>query len=1675
MKFTRFIASVCIGLACVSAATADDTEVFFGQASENQNKNPNILFILDTSGSMSWDGASGESRMTELKAAMTELLEESSDFNVGMMAFQGGQNIQDGGAVVRYPVGYLEDESDGLCGGRPCGDEVVVSRPASGADDGFQNDDTNAVTLATTTLTMADIEGSNAEDDEPSGPRITGTVIASSEVAEARNSEDKERYNEINQSETRWFFWDKDNFNKVPVLYGYRFEGLDIPKNAQVINARITFTRTERKKQSGDVAGYLTAEATGEPEPYPDGGDNGYDWLADRNSSANRVSSVVAWDDIPKDNKDADADKITSPDIGEVLTELVGLVSWQRGQSASILISPADTYNPSTKDDRIFFGTGHSNTDNHPVLEYTYVETVDPNEKTQIAYADAHVDEIEETATGEIRRNTGNLVSNLFHVPGDFAARKLGLRFDNIEVPVGATLKSAELILHSANDSQKDDTADDWSVVDGSAIVSTDDKDTDTPAEEQPSDTAEVDDTEEQVIPIAFNLNVELDNTPDNFNGTPLRDRTYSSAFVAWEDIDNSEASELYSPNIAEIVSELTEADDWVSGRSIALLISATEGYQNNETNTRRILSSIASGDLRPRLRLVYAIEDDEETKLNTRTTALRFPSITVPPGTVIDSAEIVFHSAANNEDEARLVISAELTGDSEALTSEMNNIGNRSRTQAREVWEAEPWANAGVQYSTPDISRVIQEVTDQSSWCSGNTLTLFVDGVGLREAIAYEQNASQAPALKITYALDTVPSDGYCVNGAAEPVTATLVRDSLLEEINSLNPTGGTPIVSALYEGAQYFSGGEVNYGKHRGNPVATQPDYRVSHPKSYINGRSVLPGGCTYANLDAPECAGEFIEAAGGTPTYVSPIQNECQANIVVLLSDGEPTQNTAIPKVESLIGSSCALDSEAAQCGPELASWLNNTDLNASLPGIQNLVLHTVGFNVDAAAGQYLESLAINGGGEAFVADNTEDLLNVFRSIFETTETNATTFVAPALTLDKNNRTKHREDIYFGLFYPNIKARWPGNLKRYSLAGDDNSTAITGVNGEIALDETTGQFKTTARSYWSSGVDGGDVSSGGAAEMLSQNNQSYGTRSVYTYNGSDRSIVSSANRIYVGNASLDKAWFDLPGNRVNDSAYFSSLIEWTAGRDVFDADKDGNTDEGRPSMGDPLHSQPVLINYPGDQSVVFMATNQGYLHAIDSATGRELWSFIPQELLKNLRYYYDNVDSSRRPYGLDGDLTLWIDDVNNNGQADNNEQAILYIGMRRGGNRYYAIDVSNRLRPEYLWNIEGGKNVVDTDPTTADGDYVELGQTWSRIHKTKVMNGERAVDAIIFAGGYDTNQDAPQYESHTADSVLRRVDGVGRSLFIADARTGKLLWKPEESTSSNYSSLQYSIPSDPRVIDINHDGYADMVYVGDMGGQLWRFDIQNDSADDSSLSERTTGGVIAELADDTIAGSRRFFSAPDVALISEEGKQKLAISIGSGWRAHPLNEHVDDRFFTIKSTHVYGPPVDSFGKIVYPTIRYGISNFNNVTNDVNPDPESVSKGWYLDLPDAGEKVLAGAITANNRVVFTSYRPNSTAEPCDAVLGASRLYSVSVFDGRPMRNEGGGSQASSDPGDRQSELDFKGIPPSPTILFNDSGAATVMMGTEELEQVDIGELRRKTFWQEHADASSD
>jgi type IV pilus assembly protein PilY1 len=484
-------------------------------------------------------------------------------------------------------------------------------------------------------------------------------------------------------------------------------------------------------------------------------------------------------------------------------------------------------------------------------------------------------------------------------------------------------------------------------------------------------------------------------------------------------------------------------------------------------------------------------------------------------------------------------------------------------------------------------------------------------------------------------------------------------------------------------------------------------------------------------------------------------------------------------------------------------------------------------------------------------------------------------------------------------------------------------------------------------------------------------------------------------------------------------------NEVIRWMRGEDITDVDNDPATTV-RNAMGDPLHSRPAAVVYGGTPSdpdaVIFAATNDGYLHAVDARTGRELWAYVPKELLPNMARLYEDPEMAYKLYGIDGDIVPVVRDVDRDGTIEplDGDFVIIMFGMRRGGNTYRALNVTDKDNPVLLW-----ERVLD-----------EGGQSWSAPVVTRLdIPGtvQNALDAVVvLGGGYDSVHDTPAFNSNA--------DGAGAGIHVLDLISGDTIWRAGHSSTTadlRLDNLTRSIPTRIKVIDINGDSYADRMYAADLGGQLWRFDITNGQGPASLVA----GGVIARFGGEGMgnpgpADTRRFYNSPDVAMFNDvrQNRRFISVSIGSGYRAHPLDLSATNRFYSLRDPYVFNPLTQAQYDNFTPFTEADLVEISGQTGVTVTEDDA---GWMLTLPD-NEMVLADSATFNDELFFVSFSPDSDgAAACDVGQGTNYLYRVSIFNGDPIMDDLGNIPVGTEDEARKETLAQGGIAPTPQFLF--------------------------------------
>ena len=139
---------------------------------------------------------------------------------------------------------------------------------------------------------------------------------------------------------------------------------------------------------------------------------------------------------------------------------------------------------------------------------------------------------------------------------------------------------------------------------------------------------------------------------------------------------------------------------------------------------------------------------------------AVRFQGVDVPRGATIVGASVAFEAAEANSGSLTAQIFGELSGDAAAFSTLANNISSRPRTTASVNWSPGNWTTVDSQYATADIASIVQEITNRSDWCGGNSLVLMMKrsgtGSNKRTAYSYDGDPNQAATLRIQFDGDT-------------------------------------------------------------------------------------------------------------------------------------------------------------------------------------------------------------------------------------------------------------------------------------------------------------------------------------------------------------------------------------------------------------------------------------------------------------------------------------------------------------------------------------------------------------------------------------------------------------------------------------------------------------------------------------------------------------------------------------------------------------------------------------------------------------------------------------------------------------------------------------------------------------------------------------------------------
>ena len=261
-------------------------------------------------------------------------------------------------------------------------------------------------------------------------------------------------------------------------------------------------------------------------------------------------------------------------------------------------------------------------------------------------------------------------------------------------------------------------------------------------------------------------------------------------------------------------------------------------------------------------------LNEDHDTSggysTGTQKVGLRFTGITIPQGAIITTAYLTFRAVAadppmTNTQTTNVTIRGHLTANSTTFTSTNSNISNRTLSSAIVTWSSIPSWTTGVDYNSPSIVQIVQEIIDQGSWVSGNSLSIIITGTGHRSAASYDGSTSNSPKLTITY---VVPTTYYSKGSLAvnTPSNWNTARDGsgtnatsfgteniwVIQNSHAMTLSGSSSWDVGAFGTIEIESGGSWS---NSSSGTVTVGTLQVDNDGSYIHGTSnSLPGSSKF-----------------------------------------------------------------------------------------------------------------------------------------------------------------------------------------------------------------------------------------------------------------------------------------------------------------------------------------------------------------------------------------------------------------------------------------------------------------------------------------------------------------------------------------------------------------------------------------------------------------------------------------------------------------------------------------------------------------------------------------------------------------------------------------------------------------------------------------------------------
>jgi type IV pilus assembly protein PilY1 len=607
------------------------------------------------------------------------------------------------------------------------------------------------------------------------------------------------------------------------------------------------------------------------------------------------------------------------------------------------------------------------------------------------------------------------------------------------------------------------------------------------------------------------------------------------------------------------------------------------------------------------------------------------------------------------------------------------------------------------------------------------------------------------------------------------------------------------------------------------------------------------------------------------------------------------------------------------------------------------------------------------AVNGRGRFYSASNPSEVVNGLTDAMDLIASIAG--VAAAAATSSLQPVAGDNFIFIGEY---TTVLWEGNLRAHTLDTDTGALGAQLWSAKTALASQAGATSDSRNVFFR------NPSTGVKEDFNAIALDSAGLVTHF----SDMCPTTNSKLSQCATLSPDqKAVANTPANVVKyirgQSAFDNSIANTTPSNRVFRSRV--NT-----WLGDVVNASPAYVKAPpfkyadagyqafkntnaSRQGVVYLAANDGMLHALNASTGSELWAFVPTMVMPLMYRRADEGYASKHVYMTDG--TPVVGDVFDG----TNWRTILVGGLNAGGRGYYALDVTDPTNPVILWEL-------------TNAEIPNLGLSFGNPVIAKDKDGKWFV---AFTSGYN--------------NVTGSANGNGH-VYIRDAVTGASIRTIETHLTPGSNNTPAGTTGSPSnlgklgvYVEGDTDNTAQRLYAGDMKGNLWRVDY-----DDTVSSVPGRDATLMAQLRGPSGAVQPITTVPMLSTVGSNASPLVTVGTGRYLGVSDLTDVSVQSLYFLK---------DGLGAVAHTNMRADTTSFqkktwiestvsvNNVSKqvrrlDANAVDWNVLKGWYADFSlTAGERLNVDMAQASGFIGVATNIPAPTA--CNPG-GRSWLYVI-------------------------------------------------------------------------------